>query len=86
MVNDEYKKMTNLVDKILELDRSQIGIVLRDVIYCLSYNLKMENKNFEQQEFLSRMARASINLFIQTLNGREFNEDYLAQYYSQYKK
>lgn len=82
----EMDKLTRIINEIENLTRHQIDIVIRNVIYDLTYQLKMEDENFEQKEFLSRISRTSINLFIQALNGREFNEDYLGQYYSRYKK
>lgn len=82
----EIDKLTRIINEIENLTRHQIDIVIRNVIYDLTYQLKMEDENFEQKEFLSRISRTSINLFIQALNGREFNEDYLGQYYSRYKK
>lgn len=82
----EMDKLTRIINEIENLTRHQIDIVICNVIKDLTYQLKMEDENFEQKEFLSRMSRISIDLFIQALNGREFNEDYLGQYYSRYKK
>lgn len=82
----EMDKLTRIINEIENLTRHQIDIVIRNVIYDLTCHLKMEDENFEQKEFLSRMSRTSINLFIQALNGHEFNEGYLGQYYSRYKK
>lgn len=82
----EMDKLRRIINEIENLTRHQIDIVICNVIKDLTYQLKMEDENFEQKEFLSRMSRISIDLFIQALNGHEFNEDYLGQYYSRYKK
>lgn len=85
-IEKEMDKLKRIINEIENLTMHQIHKVIRNVIYDLTYQLKMEDENFEQKEFLSRISRTSINLFILALNGYEFNEDYLGQYYSRYKK